>query len=327
MTGIRRPVRVLVLGFNGFLGRSIGHYALLSGHTVYGLSRSPQPGSDSDVICVPGDRTNGSQVKRITREQKIDVVVDVIPMESETTQPLLNSLDGEIQQFVMISSADVYANYELLHRRLIGEANRHAVDESSALRSTRYPYRGQTLRTSDDPDRYLDDYDKIPIEASVRELSSPWTILRLPMVYGPGDKQRRFRWAIAPMLAGNHELTLPTGWANWQTTYGFIDNVGASIAATLGNEKAFDQVFNIAEEKQFPQIEWARKFAAVIGWAGNIVLTDDSNDPFQRQLAGLDLNVPLKIDGSKLRSVLGISNWIEETAALEKTVASEAELL
>jgi nucleoside-diphosphate-sugar epimerase len=172
----------------------------------------------------------------------------------------------------------------------------------------------------------LDDYDKIPLEAAVRELSSSWTVLRLPMVYGPGDRQRRFRWAIAPMLTGKDRLVIPTRWANWQSTYGFIDNVGAAIASTLGNKRAFNQVFNVADETQTNQIEWANKFAEVIGWRGSIELTDDPDDPFQTQLANLDLDVPFKIDSGKLRRRLGISDMVSESAALEKTVASESSI-
>ena len=316
-------MRTLILGFNGFIGRSIGHFAQASGHTVYGMSRSPQSSSATEVIYIAGDRADANQVKRLVQKHQIDAVVDVIPMVSANTQPLLNSLDQEVGQFVMISSADVYANYELLHRRGSGLAKKHAVDESSALRTTLYPYRGQTLRASADPDKYLDDYDKIPIEASVRELSSPWTILRLPMVYGPGDKLRRFRWAIAPMLAGEDKLTTPAGWANWQSTYGFIDNVGATVAATLGNDKAFNQVFNVAEEKQCSHFEWANRFASVIGWNGRVELTDDPDHSFLERIAGLNLDVPLKIDGSKLRRDLGYTDAVSEETALERTVESE----
>lgn len=76
-----------------------------------------------------------------------------------------------------------------------------ALAEDAPLRSRAFPYRRAALRAADDPDQYLDDYEKIPIEAAVLRRAGAWTILRLPMVYGPGAKQRRFAWAIEPMLA------------------------------------------------------------------------------------------------------------------------------
>lgn len=257
------------------------------------------------------------------RDLRIAVVVDVIPMVLGDTQPILSALDGEIEQLVMISSSDVYANYELLQRRRTGTPEREAVVETSALRRTRYPYRGAQPRDRDDPDRFLDDYDKIPIESAIRELSCPWTILRLPMVYGPGDKQKRFRWAIAPMLAGEASLRIPALWASWQSSYGFIDNVGAAIAAALGNERALNQTFNIAEERHLTQLQWAQRLASSIDWNGNIELIDDPEDPFQSRLANLDLQVPFKISGSKLRRELKCSEIVSETIALERTIESE----
>lgn len=223
----------------------------------------------------------------------------------------------------MISSSDVYANYELLHKRAKGGAISFAVDEESPLRSTAYPYRDEKPRSNDSPDKYLDDYDKISIETAIRQLSSVWTILRLPMVYGPGDKQMRFRWAIAPMLRDRDRLIIPRDWANWQSTYGYIDNVGAAIATTLGQERAHNQVFNVAEEMPISQLEWAQKFAEARGWRGVIEVTDDPRDPFLKRLAGLDLKVPFKIKGDKLRQTLGFSDVVSELPALERTIVSE----
>ncbi len=315
-------MRVLIIGFNGFIGQSIARFA--PAQKTYGLSRSREPGSGTHAIYLSGDRSKPDQLRQIVLERKIDVVVDVIPMVVADTQPLLDCLDGAIDQYVMISSCDVYANYELLHRRGSGKAVTGAIDEDAPLRTTAFPYRESRPRSVDDPDKHLDDYDKIPLEAAVQRLTSTWTILRLPMVYGPGDKQRRFRWAIAPMLSGEEELIVPRRWAHWLTTYGYIENVGAAVAAAIGCEQARNRIFNVAEETPVSQIAWARKFAEVSGWRGEIVLTDDPNDPFQQRLGGLDLSVPFNIDGTRLRRTLGFSDVVDETTALEQTIASEA---
>ncbi len=315
---------VLIIGFNGFVGPSIARHACAQGREVFGMGRSPQPNSVSNAIYVAGDRSNPNQVRQIVLERKIDVVVDVIPMVIANTQPLLDCLDGVIDQYVMISSSDVYSNYELLHRRASGNAIPDAVDEDSPLRSTAYPYRDDKPRSTDDPDKYMDDYDKIPIETAARQLSSAWTILRLPMVYGPGDKQRRFRWAIAPMMRDQEVLVVPRMWANWQSTYGYIENVGAAIAVTLGHKQAQNQVFNVAEETPISQLAWAQKFAKITDWRGGIEVTDDPDDPFATRISGLDLKVPFKIKGDKLRQTFGFSDVVDEPIALERTVASEA---
>jgi len=317
-------MRVLIIGLNGLIGPSIAHHASAHGHIVFGMGRSANSNSISDAFYVSGNRSDPKQILHTTIEHKIDVVVDVIPMVIGDTQPLLDCLDGVIDQYVMISSSDVYANYELLHRRATGDPILKAVDEDSPLRSTRHPYREKQPRLPSAPDQYLDDYDKIPIEHATRKLSSAWTILRLPMVYGPGDKQKRFRWAIACMLRGNDTLVVPRGWANWQSTYGYVENVGAAVAITLGHQQARNQVFNIAEETVASQLEWARKFANTAAWRGAIELTDDPNDSFAQRLSGLNLNVPFKIDGTRLRQTFGFSDVIDGTTALVRTIESEA---
>ena len=319
-------MRLLIIGFNGFVGRSIALQACARGLEVVGIGRSERPKFQSDATYVSGDRSDPNQISRIVQDRGIDVVVDVIAMVVADTQPLLDRLDGKVSQYVLISSSDVYANYERLHKRVNGKACLDAVDEDSDLRSALYPYREGNPRSEQDPDRYLDDYDKIPIEAAVRKLSSPWTILRLPMVYGPGDRQRRFRWAISPMLRKQQALIIPRSWANWQSTYGYVENVGAAVAATLGHPQARNTIFNIAEETPVSQLAWAQKFAKATGWQGPIEVTDDPNDPFHGRISGLDLSVPFKIDGARLRRLLDFSDVVDEPTALRRTVESEAQV-
>ena len=213
---------------------------------------------------------------------------------------------------------------DILHRRTQGVAVQEPLDEAAALRSTVYPYRGPAPRAPDSPDRYLDDYDKIPIEQAVQRLSSPWTILRLPMIYGPGDKQHRFRWALASMLRKRERLIVPTAWASWQSTYGYIENVGASIAAVLGDPRAERRIFNVAEREPTHQLAWAHRFAQALEWTGPIETTDDPEHPFARQIAELDLTVPLCISGDLLRTTFEFTDPVDVTSSLLATIDAEA---
>ena len=42
-------------------------------------------------------------------------------------------------------------------------------------------------------------------------------------------------------------LLIPKAWAEFQTTYGYVDDVAAVIAVTIGKSKAARQIFNVAE--------------------------------------------------------------------------------
>ena len=317
-------MRVLIIGINGFIGAATARAALAQGHLVYGLGRSEGAREETGATYLVGDRTDTQLIRRLVVDHKIEVVVDVIAMTQSATQPLLEGLDGAIDQYVLISSCDVYSNYERLQRRSEHGAIVAVMDEDAPLRTTRYPYRGADARAADDPQRFLDDYDKIPIEESVARLRSAWTILRLPMVYGPGDKQRRFNWAIGPMLAGAKELTVPATWAHWHSTYGHIENVGAAIATVVGNKVANKQTFNIAEDRPVSQLAWARRFANAIEWHGEIELMDDPDDAFAKRLRALDLGVPFLVDGGRFRQRLGFSDVVDKDSALRTTIASES---
>ncbi len=49
----------------------------------------------------------------------------------------------------------------------------------------------------------FDDYDKIVLEeATAGDGRFATTVIRAPMVFGPGDKQHRFGWAIDAVQKG-----------------------------------------------------------------------------------------------------------------------------
>ncbi len=320
-------MRVLILGINGFIGRSITAFSNTLGHEVFGISRSNEV---QQATCFKVNRENVKDVRRVVIDNKIEVVVDVIAMTPTNTLPLLEelaSLRDHVSHYVLISSCDVYAEYELFHKLTGGQASRNILDETTPLRTTRYPYRGEKPRETTDPQAFLDDYDKLPIEAAVQDLSLAWTILRLPMVYGPGDRQARFRWAIKPILEakleGRQEINFPAAWMNWESTYGYIENVGAAIASTLGEARAYNQIFNIADKAQGTQRFWAEQIARRLGWSGSLTGTDEDQGPQWRHLNQLDLAVPLRVGADKFRRMLEFEDIIDIADALDRTIASE----
>ena len=118
--------------------------------------------------------------------------------------------------------------------------------------------------------------------------------------------------------------TLYERWAAWQSTYGYIENIGAAIALTLGHARAANRSFNITESTSVTQREWANRFADELSWAGVIETTDDPDHPFARRTGGLNLAVPLRISGRRFREALGFSDVVDEPTALAGTIESEA---
>jgi nucleoside-diphosphate-sugar epimerase len=184
-------MRLLILGSTGFIGREIAKLALEQGHFVVGISRTTATPNDEGVEQHVADRTPPDRMVDIARTLRIDTVVDGAAYTLANSSALIAALDGLVAHYCLLSSGDVYLNYGIINRREAGTPTEGWLTEASPLRTSVYPYRTGERRGADDPLRWMDDYDKIPIEACARAMTrTPWTILRLPMVYGPGDRLR-----------------------------------------------------------------------------------------------------------------------------------------
>src|ERR1700733_292740 len=184
-------MRILIIGDTGFVGAAVARNLAAAGHHVTGISRSASGVAGKEHIVA--DRNDAARIAGIARESAIDVLIDTAAYTVESSASLLDALKGTIGRYVLLSSGDVYRNYGILHRRERGPAA-NALDEYSALRTSRHPYRLAVPRRADDPNKWLDGYDKIPVEEAVRiQNGFEWTILRLLRVYGPGEMQHRSR--------------------------------------------------------------------------------------------------------------------------------------
>lgn len=296
-----------------------------NGHVVVCASRSAEPSGINGLICRPADRNDPDQVLELVNTLGIEVVIDVIAYDPTSTKNLLTSLKGKIDQYVLLSSCDVYRNYGLLHRIESGTPDPSPLYEDSPLRSHLFPYRQAKPRPSDDPQRWLDDYDKIPIESAVRMFDGKWTILRLPMVFGPGDPQARFRWAIEPMLSGSETIEVPHAWLNWTTTYGYIENVAFAIAASLGSSQFENSTFNIVDTEPKTHRVWLDSFAAEVGWRGQVLETENPKHPIAVATSTLDLNVPLIVSGHALSERTGYKPTCAHDRAMIETISAYRE--
>lgn len=305
----------LVLGATGFIGAPLVRALLARGDEVVAVSRTG--GGPSGVAS---DRADIAGLVRVARERRVDTVIDLLAYTEADTLPLIAGFEGRVTRYLLASSLDVYRNYEGLHCKANPEAILTPLDEDAPLRTTRHPYRAQPNRAAESPDAWLDDYDKIPLEAALRHADLRHTILRLPMVYGPGDRQQRFRWAISPMLKGRESVKVDPAWARWRATYGFVDDVADAIAHAAHHPKAVDQTFNLGQAEAPDHAAWAARFASALGWDG---ATEFEPAPPGSPIAGLDLGYPLVADTRAFRAACA---WCEPTALeaqLERTISEQ----
>jgi nucleoside-diphosphate-sugar epimerase len=306
---------VLVIGGNGFVGAPLVRALRARGREVVAMSRGG--GGPCGVACNRGDLPG---VVALVAARGVDTVIDLLAYTEADTLPLFEALGGRVGRYVLASSMDVYRNYEGLHRKADPGPIVGPLDEGAPLRTARYPYRSDPRRPADAVDAWCDDYDKIPLEEALRRADLRHTVLRLPMIYGPGDRQQRFRWAISPMAAGRRRLTIDPAWAAWRTTYGFVDDVADALAQAAVHSGAPDRTFNLGEPESPDHEEWVRRFARTLDWRGDVALRPA---PPGSPIADLDLRYSLVADTGAFRQACG---WREPTALeerLERTVAEQ----
>src|SRR5262249_34733410 len=142
---------------------------------------------------------------------------------------------GLARRTVVISSADVYRAYGRFLGIESGPVEPTPLTEDSPLRTALFPYRSQASGTGD----FLYHYDKIPVERVVMgEPDLPGTVLRLPMVHGPGDAQHRTASYLKRMDNGRPAIVLDEGMARWKCPRGYVEDVAAAIALAVTDDRA-----------------------------------------------------------------------------------------
>ena len=303
-------MKVMILGAGGPIGHRLAEILNIGGHSVLNISR--RSGKTDLGSWLAGDRSQPETILKLLRDHKIDALIDMIGRDPAQSEALLDVIDGKVGRYVFISSADVYRNHGLIHKRETGPPDAGPLSEEAPLRNVLYPYRMARPRADDDPQKWMDSYDKIPIEAKVQTLEMDWTICRLPMVYGGTvPSVRRFDWITSLMTSGVKQAELPAVWLDWTTTYGYLDNVVGAIVTALIHRKASGQIFNITDHKPMTHLEWLVAFGRVHDWTCEIIPTDAPDHPIAQFITELDLSVPLEISGEKQRTMLGFDPTLD----------------
>lgn len=312
-------MNVMILGAGGPVGNALADALEQTDHQVLNVSRRGE-GSGSG-LWRQGDRANPVSILSLIKEHKVDALIDMVGYHLTPSEALLIALEGYLQTYVFISSGDVYRNFGLLHRLEKGTPDIGPLREDAPLRTCLYPYNLTEPRLADDPLKWQDQYDKIPIEAAVQRLHTEWIICRLPMVYGRHVSLDRFSWARQTVSAMPEKIEFPKDWLGWVTTLGFIENVAAAIVHLLEEKRARRQVFNIVDTPAQSNQGWLMAISEIMDWSGDIIGIDDPAHPISQMTDKLDLSVPLDLSGEKLLREFGFNPPVSFQQSLEAILA------
>ncbi len=199
------------------------------------------------------------------------MVIDFVLSSGRQAQQLMDTFRGIAGRVVALSSMDVYRAWGVFYSREPGGLQELPLKEDSELRSNRNPYPPEALKKAQTIYGWLDDeYDKIPVEQAVLSDSKLLgTVLRLPMIYGPGDPVHRFHSVLKRIDDGRKHIIFADDVAPLRTPRGYVEDAGAAIALAATSPQAAGRVYNVCESESFGELDWARKIAAATDGKAN----------------------------------------------------------
>lgn len=257
-------MRVVVLGGTRFIGRRIVSDLVARGDEVLVVHRGETEPSDlTRCRHLHAARSEFASVADEVRGFAPDAVVDCLAMTRADVESVLPLLPET--QIVLLSSMDVYEAFWLVLNDQEGEPV--PLTELARLRQRRYPYRDRGGRP--------DDYDKLDVEPAYLERGA--AVLRLAMIYGEHDDQRREEFILRRVRAGRTRI--PVGAGTWLWTRAYVGDVSAAVLATLGNERTAGEVLNIGEPAVRSMRGWAEEILGAAGHKADLVSVADSALP------------------------------------------------
>jgi nucleoside-diphosphate-sugar epimerase len=301
-------VHVVVVGGTGFVGRAIVQALVHDGHRVTVVHRGEHEVDDEPgtVAHLHVDRKDLAKNWPNVSDGTPNVLVDVAAYTRADARHVIDAVpSGSNIRFVVLSSMDVYAVWGSFIADGVGGHQR--LDETAPLRHERYLYRG---RSPDD-----EDYEKLDVEDEYSARGA--TVLRLPMVYGEHDDQRREEFILRRCRA--RRTRIPTGPGTLRWSRGYVRDVADAVRLTVAHESSASDVFNVCEQDTWSVREWAQRILMASSCAAEFVPVPDGRLPSDLRLTR-GFHGDLLFDASKLRDSLG---WRETDRldALRRSVA------
>lgn len=318
-------MRALLIGGTGFIGSFLAPELRRRGVDVAVLTRGRSRNAGAaDLTRIIGDRNRLADSADGIRDFAPDVVIDLVLSSARQARDMLAVMRGVASRVVALSSIDVYRACGILHGLEEGPLEPVPLTETSALRTKLSTYPPEQLVKLQQVYGWVDaEYDKIPVERAILENPDlPATVLRLPMIYGPGDPLHRLWPLVKRMDDRRPAILMGTGMAQWRAPRGFVGNVAAAIALASTSDKAAGRVYNVAEQPSYTELEWARFVATATGWTGEFLLLPPDELPAHLHMPG-NTDQHWSADSTRLRTELGYAEPVGLESAIAQTVAWE----
>ncbi|HYR49375.1 MAG TPA: NAD-dependent epimerase/dehydratase family protein [Candidatus Eisenbacteria bacterium] len=283
-------MKVVVLGGTRFIGRAIVEELAAAGHEVLVVHRGNlEPDDMPPVQHLHADRMDLGAHRKELASFGPDAAVDCRALTRADSEVALDALPAGLR-LVVISSIDVYRAFGALNDER--ETDPVPLDENSAVRPTRYPYRGLMPG--------MDHYDKLDVEDVY--LARGATSVRLPMVYGEHDYQLREEFILRRVRAGRSRI--PFGAGTWLACRAYVRDVARGVQLVLESSDAAGHVFNLCEDRTYSMRMWSRMILDAAGSSAELVRVADDVLPEDLKPTG-HMSQHIVVSAQKARSTLG----------------------
>ena len=292
-------MRILVTGATGFVGQALCPVLLSAGHEVLAATRTAPPGTlPADI----GRRVVGDIGAATHWEQAFegcDAVVHLaahahrrrerdgaryFEVNAQGTHRLAQwAARTGVRHFVYVSTIKVH-----------GEGGREPVSEDSAF-DPREDY-ARSKREGE-----------IALEQVASESAMTCTILRPPLVFGPGVKAN----FLALLRAVARGVPIPASAANRRSVL-YVENLADAVARCLADSQAAGETFVLSDGEPLSTARLVELIAASLGRPARILTLPNPVVTFAATLLGrrdalARLSGSLYLDDSRIRTKLG---WI-----------------
>jgi nucleoside-diphosphate-sugar epimerase len=311
-------MKILILGGTAFTGPYVVQALAAQGHHVRVLHRGqhlldPLP---AHVKKVNAELSSLQFYRDFLRQQAYDVVVHMIAMTRRDAQDAVDVFAGHAGRAVVISSHDVYAQFGGLAGVESPPLAATPLDETAPLRTSRY------LKGPDNP------HEKIDVEEAFLGNAGklPVTILRMAVLFGPGDPRHRFFAYLKRFDDRRPAILLDPDFGMFRQSHAFVENAAHAIALAVTSPHPPNRaarIYNVSENSQTRISSMAERLhdlARAAAYKGRIILVPKDRCPPHLRKAG-NFQYDQVISDGAIRRELGYAEMVTAEEGYRRTVA------
>lgn len=308
--------KILVLGGNRFIGRTIVNVLTYYSYDVTILNRGSEPNLFEGVSQIIADRNDEEAMREALKDHAFDVVVDVSGKTKFQCENVIKSLElSDLKKYIYISSSAVY-DYK---------ACILPFKEDDPKGGNCWGQYGMDKLAAEN--YLIEQFENTPIEC---------IILRFPYVYGPYNNLQRER-LIFHHLVNDRPIYVPND-GNTKIQFYYVKDAANLVLTCISEPCANITIYNAGNQKFVTFNEWIAMCEDVVGKKGMVyhVNTDECKldfFPFACQDIVLDVSSLQPFFHKEIDFRLGLEEsfkWFKENEDLllidEQQLEAEREL-